>query len=73
MIYGAFGAIWQKDLKYIMIPSVSHCGMVIFAFLMLNRTAMTGAILQMISHGLMTALFFALDWNDLRQNTYSFN
>ena len=34
--------------------------MVIFALLMLNRTAMDGAILQMISHGLMTALFFAL-------------
>lgn len=61
VIYGAFGAIWQKDLKYInAYSSVSHCGMVIFALLMLNRTAMTGAILQMISHGLMTALFFAL-------------
>jgi len=27
---------------------------------MMNKTAMTGAVLQMISHGLMTALFFAL-------------
>lgn len=61
VIYGAFGAIWQKDLKYInAYSSVSHCGMVLFALLMLNRTAMDGAILQMISHGLMTALFFAL-------------
>ncbi len=61
VVYGAFGAIWQKDLKYInAYSSVSHCGMVIFALLMLNRTAMDGAILQMISHGLMTALFFAL-------------
>ena len=34
--------------------------MVLFAILMLNCTAMTGAILQMLSHGLMTALFFAL-------------
>ena len=34
--------------------------MVLFAILMLNTTAMTGAILQMLSHGLMTALFFAL-------------
>ena len=34
--------------------------MVLFAILMLNATAMTGAILQMLSHGLMTALFFAL-------------
>jgi len=61
VIYGALGAIWQKDLKYInAYSSVSHCGMVLFAILMFNKTAMTGAILQMISHGIMTALFFAL-------------
>ena len=34
--------------------------MVLFALLMWNTTAMTGAVLQMLSHGLMTALFFAL-------------
>lgn len=61
VVYGAFGAIWQKDLKYInAYSSVSHCGLVLFALLMMNETATTGAILQMISHGLMTALFFAL-------------
>jgi len=61
VIYGAFGAIVQKDLKYInAYSSVSHCGLVLFAILMMNRTAMNGAIIQMISHGLMTALFFAL-------------
>ena len=61
VIYGAFGAIVQKDLKYInAYSSVSHCGLVLFAILMMNQTAMNGAIIQMISHGLMTALFFAL-------------
>ncbi len=61
VVYGAFGAIWQKDLKYInAYSSVSHCGLVLFAILMLNKTAINGAILQMISHGIMTALFFAL-------------
>jgi NADH-quinone oxidoreductase subunit M len=61
VVYGAFGAIWQKDLKYInAYSSVSHCGLVLFALLMLNEAATTGAFLQMISHGLMTALFFAL-------------
>lgn len=61
VVYGAFGAIWQKDLKYInAYSSVSHCGLVLFALLMMNETATSGAILQMISHGLMTALFFAL-------------
>jgi NADH-quinone oxidoreductase subunit M len=61
VVYGAFGALAQKDLKYInAYSSVSHCGLVLFAVLMMNQAALNGAILQMISHGLMTALFFAL-------------
>ena len=61
IVYGAFSACVQTDLKYInAYSSVSHCGMVLFAILMFNQTAMTGAVLQMLSHGLMTALFFAL-------------
>lgn len=61
VIYGALGVIAQTDLKYInAYSSVSHCGLVLFALLMLNKTASNGAVLQMISHGLMTALFFAL-------------
>lgn len=61
VVYGAFSACVQTDLKYInAYSSVSHCGLVLFAILMLNQTAATGAVLQMLSHGLMTALFFAL-------------
>lgn len=61
VVYGALGAIHQKDLKYInAYSSVSHVGLVLFAILMLNKAALNGAVLQMISHGLMTALFFAL-------------
>ena len=61
VVYGAFSACVQTDLKYInAYYSVSHCGLVLFALLMWNTTAMTGAVLQMLSHGLMTALFFAL-------------
>ena len=61
VIYGAFSAVVQTDLKYInAYSSVSHCGLVLFAILMMNETAMTGAVMQMLSHGLMTALFFAL-------------
>ena len=61
VIYGAFAAIRQTDLKYInAYSSVSHLGLVLFALLMLNKTAWNGAILQSLSHGLMTALFFAL-------------
>ena len=61
VVYGALSACVQTDLKYInAYSSVSHCGLVLFALLMMTRTACTGAILQMLSHGLMTALFFAL-------------
>ncbi len=61
VVYGAFSACVQTDLKYInAYSSVSHCGLVLFAILMMNTTAMTGAVMQMLSHGLMTALFFAL-------------
>jgi NADH-quinone oxidoreductase subunit M len=61
VVYGAFSACVQKDLKYInAYSSVSHCSLVLFAILMMTQTATTGAILQMLSHGLMTALFFAL-------------
>ena len=61
VVYGALSACVQTDLKYInAYSSVSHCGMVLFALLMMTQTAITGAILQMLSHGLMTALFFAV-------------
>jgi NADH-quinone oxidoreductase subunit M len=61
VVYGAFSACVQTDLKFInAYSSVSHCGLVLFALLMMTRVSCTGAILQMLSHGLMTALFFAL-------------
>ena len=61
VVYGAFAAIKQTDLKYInAYSSVSHLSLVMFALLMLNKTAWNGAILQSLSHGFMTALFFAL-------------
>jgi NADH-quinone oxidoreductase subunit M len=60
IIYGAFATLMQKDLKYInAYSSISHCGFVLLGIGMLTQTAITGAIMQMISHGLMTALFFA--------------
>ena len=59
IIYGAFATLMQKDLKYInAYSSVSHCGFVIFGIGMLTRTSINGAVMQMVSHGLMTALFF---------------
>ncbi len=60
ILYGAFATMMQTDLKYInAYSSVSHCGFVLLGIGMLTKTAFTGAIMQMVSHGLMTALFFA--------------
>jgi NADH-quinone oxidoreductase subunit M len=60
IIYGAFATMMQTDLKYInAYSSISHCGFVLLGIGMLNQTAINGAVMQMVSHGLMTALFFA--------------
>lgn len=59
IIYGAFATMMQKDLKYInAYSSVSHCGFVLLGIGMLTKVAIVGAVMQMVSHGLMTALFF---------------
>lgn len=61
IIYGAFATMMQTDLKYInAYSSVSHCGFVLLGIGILTKTAIDGAVLQMVSHGLMTALFFAV-------------
>ena len=61
ILYGSFGAIMQKDLKYFTAySSVSHCGFVLFGVAALNMMAFKGAVIQMFSHGIMTGLFFGL-------------
>lgn len=60
VVYGAFIAMIQKDLKYMIgFSSVSHMGLVVLGFATLTEQGMTGAGVQMFSHGVMTALFFA--------------
>lgn len=61
ILYGAFATMMQKDLKYInAYSSVSHVGFSLLGIGMLTQTALNGAVMQMVSHGLMTALFFAV-------------
>jgi NADH-quinone oxidoreductase subunit M len=60
VVYGAFIAFRQRDFKYVIgFSSVSHMGLVSLGFATMNVTGLTGAGLQMFSHGVMTALFFA--------------
>ncbi len=59
VVYGAFIAFRQRDFKYVIgFSSVSHMGLVSMGWATMNVIGMTGAGLQMFSHGAMTALFF---------------
>ncbi len=61
VVYGAFIAFVQTDFKYVIgFSSVSHMGLVAMGFATLNSQGMLGAGVQMFSHGVMTALFFAV-------------
>lgn len=61
VVYGAFIAMVQTDFKYVIgFSSVSHMGLVLMGFATLNRVGLIGAGVQMFSHGIMTALFFAV-------------
>ncbi len=61
VVYGAYIAMVQTDFKYVIgFSSVSHMGLVIMGFATLTRDGMVGAGVQMFSHGVMTALFFAV-------------
>ncbi|MBN1149247.1 MAG: NADH-quinone oxidoreductase subunit M [Anaerolineales bacterium] len=61
VVYGAYIASVQTDFKYVIgFSSVSHMGLVAMGFATLNKQGMLGAGVQMFSHGVMTALFFAV-------------
>ena len=60
-LYGAVSALRQDDLKLMTgFSSVSHMGYVFVGLGTLNVIGMSGAVLQMFAHGVMTALFFLL-------------
>lgn len=61
ILYAAFVALAQKDLKYIVgYSSISHMGYILIGFAALNVISIDGAIANMFAHGIMSALFFAM-------------
>lgn len=61
VLYGAGVTLRQKDLKrLIAYSSVSHMGYVLLGIFALNHLSLTGAVLQMFSHGIVTGLLFAM-------------
>lgn len=61
VVYGAAIATAQRDFKYMIgYSSVSHMGLVLMGLAAADQIGITGAVLQMFAHGVMTALFFAV-------------
>ena len=61
VLYGAALTLKQTDLKrMIAYSSVSHMGYVLLGIFALDKISLTGAALQMVSHGLLTGLLFAM-------------
>jgi NADH-quinone oxidoreductase subunit M len=61
IVYGAMVALVQKDFKFVIgYSSVSHMGFVLLGLLTLNSIGLSGAVLQMFSHGIIAGLLFAV-------------
>jgi NADH-quinone oxidoreductase subunit M len=61
IIYGALCAFAQRDIKKLVAySSVSHLGFCVLGLVALNRAGLTGALLQMVNHGLSTGGLFLL-------------
>jgi NADH-quinone oxidoreductase subunit M len=61
IVYGAMVALVQRDFKFVVgYSSVSHMGFVLLGLMTLSRIGLSGAVLQMFSHGILAGLSFAV-------------
>src|SRR5438105_893765 len=61
IVYGATVALTQRDFKFVIgYSSVSHMGFVLLGLMTLNRVGLSGAVLQMFSHGVIAGLLFGV-------------
>ncbi|MCM3567228.1 NADH-quinone oxidoreductase subunit M [Neobacillus mesonae] len=61
LLYGAFLAFIQTDFKMVLAySSISHMGIVLIGLAAMNEAGIQGAIFQVVSHGLISALLFFL-------------
>ena len=61
IVYGALVALVQQDFKYVIgYSSVSHMGFVLLGLMTLTQIGLSGAVLQMFSHGIIAGLLFAV-------------
>lgn len=72
IVYGATVAMVQKDFKFVIgYSSVSHMGFITLGLMTLNLTGLTGAVMQMISHGLLAGLLFAVVGRMVYERTHT--
>jgi NADH-quinone oxidoreductase subunit M len=61
IVYGAMVALVQRDFKFVIgYSSVSHMGFVLLGLVTINSIGLSGAVLQMFSHGIIAGLLFAV-------------
>jgi NADH-quinone oxidoreductase subunit M len=61
IVYGALVAMVQKDFKFVIgYSSVSHMGFILLGLMTLNQIGISGAVMQMFSHGILAGLLFAV-------------
>jgi len=72
IVYGALVALVQTDFKFVIgYSSVSHMGFVMLGLVTLNQIGMTGAVLQMFSHGIIAGLLFAIVGRIVYERTHT--
>ena len=71
IIYGAFMAIGQRDIKgLIAFTSISHFGFITMGIFAMTTQGMSGATLYMVNHGFSTAaLFLIAGWMMMRRGS----
>ncbi|MDE2482832.1 MAG: NADH-quinone oxidoreductase subunit M [bacterium] len=73
LLYGAFVAVTQNDAKRVVAySSLSHLGLIVIALASFNATALQGAVIYIVAHGLFSAaLFLILGFVESREETRS--
>jgi NADH-quinone oxidoreductase subunit M len=72
IVYGALVALVQKDFKFVIgYSSVSHMGFVMLGLMTLNTIGLSGAVLQMFSHGIIAGLLFAVVGRMVYERTHT--
>src|SRR5947199_809777 len=72
IVYAAAVALRQRDLKFVIgYSSVSHMGFVLVGLATANALGVSGAVLQMFSHGVIAALLFAVAGRMLYRRTHT--